>query len=90
MWCNMDIIKLNGISYASNTYVLISGTDAAVIDPSADIKAIKDALGNMEEGKLYFSAIDMSEYFKDKRDLISKEDLPETASLKFVPASGTD
>ena len=52
------------------------------------IEAIKEAFGNMEEGKLYFSEIDMSEYFKDKRGLISKEDLPETASFCFVPASG--
>jgi glyoxylase-like metal-dependent hydrolase (beta-lactamase superfamily II) len=42
----MDIIKLKGVSYASNTYVLISGNDAAVVDPSADIKDIKSALGN--------------------------------------------
>lgn len=55
---------------------------------AVSVEAIKEALGSMEEGKLYFSAIDMSEYFKDKRDLISKEDLPETASFKFVPASG--
>ena len=45
MWCDMDIIKLNGLSYASNTYVLISGADAAVVDPSADIKDIKNAIG---------------------------------------------
>ncbi len=52
------------------------------------VEAIKEAFGNMEEGKLYFSAIDMSEFFKDKRDLISKEDLPDTASFKFIPDSG--
>lgn len=52
------------------------------------VEAIKEALGKMEEGKLYFTEIDMSEYFKDKRELISKEDLPETASFCFVPASG--
>lgn len=40
----MDIIKLQGLSYASNTYVIISGTDAAVVDPSADIKEITAAL----------------------------------------------
>ena len=56
------------------------------IDTSID--AIKEALGNMEEGKLYFTEIDMSKYFKDKRELISKEDLPETASFCFAPASG--
>ena len=55
---------------------------------NTSIDAIKEALGNMEEGKLYFTEIDMSEYFKDKRKLISKEDLPETASFCFVPASG--
>ena len=55
---------------------------------NVSIEAIKDAFSKMEEGKLYFSSIDMSEYFKDKRGLISKEDLPETASFKFVPASG--
>lgn len=42
----MDIIKLNGVSYASNTYVLISGADAAVVDPSVDIQDIKKALGS--------------------------------------------
>ena len=51
MWCNMDIIKLNGLSYASNTYVLISEGDAAVVDPSADIKDIKSAIG---EAKLRY------------------------------------
>ena len=40
----MDIIKLKGLSYASNTYVLISGSDAAVVDPSAEIKDILNAL----------------------------------------------
>ncbi len=55
---------------------------------SVSVEAIKEAFGNMEEGKLYFSAIDMSEYFHDKRDLISKEDIPDTASFKFVPDSG--
>lgn len=42
----MDIIKLNGVSYASNTYVLISGADAAVVDPSVDIQDIKMTLGS--------------------------------------------
>ena len=55
---------------------------------SVSVEAIKEAFGNMEEGKLYFSSIDMGKFFKDKRGLISKEDIPETASFKFVPASG--
>lgn len=41
----MDIIKLKGLSYASNTYVIISGTDAAVVDPSVDVKEIIRVLG---------------------------------------------
>lgn len=55
---------------------------------AVSIEAIKEAIGNIEEGKLYFSEIDMSENFKDKRGLIAKDDIPETASFKFVPASG--
>ncbi len=52
------------------------------------IEAIKEAIDGMEEGNLYFAPIDMSEFFKDKRGLISKEDLPDTASFCFIPASG--
>lgn len=52
------------------------------------VEAIKEAIGNMEEGKLYFSVVDCSEFFKDKRDLISKENLPDTASFCFIPDSG--
>ncbi len=52
------------------------------------VQAINDALDNMEDGKLYFSAVDCSEYIKDKRELIAKEDLPDTAVLCFEPASG--
>ena len=55
---------------------------------SVSIEAIKEAFSKTEAGRLYFSSIDMSEYFKDKRGLISKEDLPETASFKFIPDSG--
>lgn len=55
---------------------------------NVSVEAINEAINNMEEGKLYFSSIDMSEYFKDKRELISKENLPQTASFKFVPSSG--
>lgn len=52
------------------------------------VKAIKEAFENRESGKLYFSTADFSEYIKDKRELIAKEDLPETAVLRFVPDSG--
>ena len=52
------------------------------------IKAIKEAFENRESGKLYFSTADFGDYIKDKRGLIAKEDLPETAILRFVPDSG--
>ncbi len=52
------------------------------------VETIKEAINDMEEGSLYFTPIDMSEFFKDKRGLISKEDLPDTASFCFIPASG--
>lgn len=41
----LDIIKLVGGGYASNTYVLISDSEAAVVDPSAELSEITDALG---------------------------------------------
>ena len=41
----MDIIRLKGLSYGSNTYVIISGGDAAVVDPSAYADEILNALG---------------------------------------------
>ncbi len=40
----MDIIKLKGLSYASNSYVIISGGEGAVVDPSVDVKEIMNAL----------------------------------------------
>jgi len=42
----MYITKINGIGYASNTYIIISGSNAAVVDPSADASAILDAIGD--------------------------------------------
>ncbi len=41
----MNIIKIDGKGYASNTYILISDNDCAVIDPSSDINDIKSATG---------------------------------------------
>lgn len=40
----MEIITLPGYSYASNTYVLKSSGSAAVIDPSASIERIEEAI----------------------------------------------
>ena len=44
----------------------------------------------MESGSLYYDSIDASEFIKDKRGLVSKEDIPEIASLYFVPDSGSE
>lgn len=50
--------------------------------------AVKEAINAMEPGKLYFSEVDVSQYVRDKRGLIAKEDIPKVASMKFIPASG--
>lgn len=52
--------------------------------------AVITAVNDMEEGRLFYETIDCSEIIKDKRDLIAKEDIPETAVLYFVPDSGTE
>ncbi len=54
------------------------------------IIAINEAFDDMERGSLYYDTIDASEYIKDKRHLVSKEDIPEFASLYFVPDSGSE
>ena len=54
------------------------------------IEAVKNAITDMESGKLYFDEIDFSEFIKDKRGLIAKEDIPATAALYFVPDSGSE
>lgn len=54
------------------------------------ILAIEEAFEDMESGSLYYDTIDASEYIKDKRGLVSKEDIPEIASLYFVPDSGSE
>ncbi len=54
------------------------------------IEAVKEAFADMESGKLYFDEIDFSDFIKDKRDLIAKEDIPATAALYFVPDSGSE
>lgn len=52
--------------------------------------AVITAVNDMEEGRLFYETIDCSEIIKDKRDLIAREDIPETAVLYFVPDSGTE
>lgn len=54
------------------------------------IETVKNAILDMKEGDLYYTQIDGSDYIKDKRGLIAKEDIPPIASFKFVPADGTN
>lgn len=54
------------------------------------VEAVKEAFADVEAGRMYYTSIDASEYMYDKRDLISKEDMPEMASLYFVPDSGSE
>ncbi|MBQ8783327.1 MAG: hypothetical protein IJZ57_06100 [Clostridia bacterium] len=54
------------------------------------ILAVKEAFEDVEKGQLYYSSIYCGDIIEDKRDLISKEDLPEIASLYFVPDSGSE
>lgn len=52
--------------------------------------AVINAVDDMEEGRLFYDTADCSEIIHDKRDLIAREDIPETAVLYFVPDSGTE
>lgn len=54
------------------------------------IIACEEAFEDMEDGKLYYDTIDASKYMKDKRGLVSKEDLPDMLGLKFIPDSGSE
>ncbi len=54
------------------------------------IIAVEEAFENSEKGDMYFTSIDCGEIVEDKRDLISKEDLPEIASIYFDPADGSE
>ena len=52
------------------------------------IETVKAAINDVEAGTLSFASIDCSEIIHDKRDLIAKEDIPETAAFRFVSESG--
>lgn len=54
------------------------------------IIACKEAFADVEDGRMFYDVIDSSEYVEDKRDLVSKEDLPPIVALKFVPDSGSE
>ncbi len=57
---------------------------------SQSAAAVISAVEDMEEGRLFYETIDCSSVIHDKRDLIAREDIPETAVLYFVPDSGTE
>lgn len=52
--------------------------------------ACEEAFEDLEDGRLFYDVIDSSEYVLDKRDLVSKENLPPIVALKFVPNSGSE
>lgn len=52
--------------------------------------AVIDAVNDMEDGSLFYAAVDCSDIIHDKRELIAKEDIPVTPVLYFVPDSGTE
>jgi len=54
------------------------------------IEACKQAFDDVEAGRLFYDVIDSSDYVKDKRGLVDKEDLPPIVALKFVPTSGSE
>ena len=56
---------------------------------NAITEAVKEAIGDMKAGKLYYAKVDFDGYHVDKRGLIADEDLPDTAAFKFVPDDGS-
>lgn len=54
------------------------------------IIACEEALKDMEAGRLFYDVVDSSRYVEDKRDLVSKENLPPIVCFKFVPDSGSE
>ncbi len=44
----MEIKSISGVRFASNTYILLSGGHAAVVDPSANVSDILAAVGDAE------------------------------------------
>ncbi len=57
---------------------------------SQSVKATEAAIADMKPGEIYFTEIDASNYIIDKRELISKEDIPAIAALYFDAESGAD
>lgn len=55
---------------------------------SQSIEAVEEAFKNQESGKMYFGETDASNFIKDKRGLIAKEDIPKIATLYFAPSNG--
>ncbi len=54
------------------------------------VDAIIEAIVDVENGELYFGTAACGAFVKDKRGLISREDIPEVATLCFKPFSGSE
>lgn len=52
---------------------------------NATVRQVKSAYESMETGKLYYDKTSISEYSHDKREYISREDMPDVGILHFVP-----
>lgn len=80
----------NLLGYTGELPFLEAATSFKSYFVEQSIIAVHEAFEDMESGSLYYDSIDASEYIKDKRGLVSKEDLPEFASLRFIPDSGSE
>lgn len=54
------------------------------------IKACIEAFEDVETGVMHYGTADCSEFVYDKRDLVSREDIPEALTLRFTPDSGSE
>jgi len=54
------------------------------------IKAVEEAFEDATAGTLSYGKIDCNSFIKDKRGLVSQEDLPDTVTLKFDPYDNSE
>ena len=84
----------NGFNNFFEIFPELPGLEAATAFKEYFIKesitACEEAIKDMEAGRLFYDVVDSSDYVKDKRDLVAKEDLPPIVCFKFVPDSGSE
>ncbi len=93
---NGDLLKMVFANPALNVVNNLFGTDYELLDGRNDAfmenlynvtaNAVRYAVSNMEEGKIYYSATDISEYIREKREpYVVDTDLHR---FRFVPNDG--